>query len=98
MNSSIKPKFFNGPFNIKPDKFIPIHLPTKKIIKNDSTKNESTKNESTKNESTKNESTKNESSKNDSIKIIPWQIYLPKSNKLFKFESSTTFAQKDKKN
>ena len=83
MNSSIKPKFFNGPFNIKPDKFIPIHLSTKKIIKNDSIKNESTK---------------NESSKNDSIKIIPWQIYLPKSNKLFKFESSTTFAQKDKKN
>jgi len=83
MNSSIKPKFFNGPFNIKPDKFIPIHLPTKKIIKNDSNKNESTKNNST---------------KNDSIKIIPWQIYLPKSNKLFKFESSTTFAQKDKKN
>ena len=93
MNSSIKPKFFNGPFNIKPDKFIPIHLPTKKIIKNDSNKNESTKNNSI-----KNDSIKNDSSKNDSIKIIPWQIYLPKSNKLFKFESSTTFAQKDKKN
>ena len=68
----MKSKFFNGPFNIKPDILLPIHfLPPKKIIKNEST---------------------------ESTKIKPWRIYIPKSNKLFKLESSTTFARKDKKN